>query len=936
MALSRQTTAKITDLLREYPQGLSITDIVKKIDINRNTAGRYLENLLVSGQVEMRHFGMAKIYALSNRIPQSAMLSISSDLVMQLDSNLRIVYVNEPFLNLLRVTLTDISGKNIEYSEAVLLFEDSLENFITLLKTGISGKEWHGTLALNKGDLFYSCYITPMVLNDGRKGVSVRMEDLTELRHHEIALQESEARLRSIINASPVGIGVASERVILEVNNRLCQMTGYSAGELIGKSARILYPTEEEFEKAGREKYAHIARDGLGSIQTRWQKKDGSIIDIFLSSAPLIPGDLSRGVTFTALDITERTKAVASLHESEERYRNLAEVSNDLIFVVNRDDLVEYVNSFGATVLNKPADEIIGRKRAVFFPPEAARIQKERLDEVFESGIPAHSEGPLPINGRLCWFDHFLTPLKDPDGYVRSVLGVSRDLTERRRTEDAIRESERNYRGVIENLQDVFYRVNTAGTILMVSPSVTGMFGYNSVDEILGRNAIGMYMDPEQREDFLDRIKKTGSVKNFEAIVKRKDGTPVTVSINSHFFYDANGTILGIEGIMTDITEWKRAMQALRESEERFRTLVEISPDAVILHREGIILYVNPAAQKLMGASCPEELAGKPLFDFIEPGFHEIVRENIKKDLGGAGSPQTELQMIRIDGTSVTVEGRGVKTHINGKPAVLVTLRDITLRRQTEEKLFNSRQMLQLVLDTIPVRVFWKDHNSVYLGCNRPLALDAGYSRTEDLIGKTDYDTAYATTADLYRADDREIMETGVSKINYEEPQSKPDGSSSWLRTSKVPLRNKAGDVIGVLGTYEDITERKAQDDALRASEERYRHLIGQSFDAVVIHRGGKIVEANEAALAMAGVPSQKDLVGRSIYDFIHTDSKKIVEKRVAMLEHAGTVTLPCVREKFIRPDGRVVDVEVMATRFIDKGIPAIQIVFRRISDNRT
>jgi PAS domain S-box-containing protein len=179
-------------------------------------------------------------------------------------------------------------------------------------------------------------------------------------------------------------------------------------------------------------------------------------------------------------------------------------------------------------------------------------------------------------------------------------------------------------------------------------------------------------------------------------------------------------------------------------------------------------------------------------------------------------------------------------------------------------------------------------------------------------------------------------METGVSKINYEEPQSKPDGSSSWLRTSKVPLRNKAGDVIGVLGTYEDITERKAQDDALRASEERYRHLIGQSFDAVVIHRGGKIVEANEAALAMAGVPSQKDLVGRSIYDFIHTDSKKIVEKRVAMLEHAGTVTLPCVREKFIRPDGRVVDVEVMATRFIDKGIPAIQIVFRRISDNRT
>ncbi|MFA4825979.1 MAG: PAS domain S-box protein [Methanoregula sp.] len=558
MALIRENTTKILDLLKKNPQGLSITDIVKKTGINRNTAGRYLERFLISGQVEMRHFGMAKIYTASQRVPDSAMLSISSDLVMQLDSGLRIIFANEPFLKMLGVPSAELLGKNIEYTAAATIFDDDLEHFINHLKEGILGKEWRNTLTLNNGKRIFSCHISPIVFNDGRKGVSVLLEEVTEIRQNECAL---------------------------------------------------------------------------------------------------------------------------------------------------------------------------------------------------------------------------------------------------------------------------------------------------------------------------------------------------------------------------------------RESEERFRKLVEMSPDAVILHRDGKIIYVNPAALKLLGASIPGELTGKFILDFIDPAFHGIIKENIQKDLDGEPSPQTELQMIRLDGTPVMVEGRGVQTFIDGKPAVMVTLRDITDRKQAEEKLFNSRQMLQLVLDTIPVRVFWKDRDSVYLGANQALALDAGYADPGELVGKNDYDTAYAATADRYRADDRTVMETGLPKLNYEEIQIKPDGSRSWLRTSKVPLRNKNGDVIGVLGTYEDITERKVKEDALRSSEERYRRLLEQSFDAVIIHKEGKITYANNTAVANAGAHSPEDLIGRSIFDFIHRDSRNIVEKRVASLKNAETVTLPLIREKFLRLDGRAVNVEVMATCFIDEGLPAIQVVFREISD---
>src|SRR5205823_1601274 len=137
------------------------------------------------------------------------------------------------------------------------------------------------------------------------------------------------------------------------------------------------------------------------------------------------------------------------------------------------------------------------------------------------------------------------------------------------------------------------------------------------------------------------------------------------------------------------------------------------------------------------------------------------------------------------------------------------TALDITERKRAEEELFSSQQMLRTVLDTIPTRVFWKDKNSVYVGCNKALALDCGYASPDDLIGKTDEQTTSAAMADIYRADDLQVLETGRPKLNYEEPQIKKDGNKGWLITSKVPLRDAHGNVIGVLGTYEDTTQRK-------------------------------------------------------------------------------------------------------------------------------
>jgi PAS domain S-box-containing protein len=157
--------------------------------------------------------------------------------------------------------------------------------------------------------------------------------------------------------------------------------------------------------------------------------------------------------------------------------------------------------------------------------------------------------------------------------------------------------------------------------------------------------------------------------------------------------------------------------------------------------------------------------------------------------------------------------------------------REIEERRKAEQALQEWQQMLQSVLDNIPVRVFWKNLDSTYLGCNRPFALDAGLPSPEEIIGRNDFDMGWAQQAELYRSDDSLVMETASPKLGYEEPQTTPDGGRIWLRTNKVPLFDADGRVKGVLGTYEDITESKRMEETLRTSETKYRIVADNTYD---------------------------------------------------------------------------------------------------------
>jgi PAS domain S-box-containing protein len=227
-------------------------------------------------------------------------------------------------------------------------------------------------------------------------------------------------------------------------------------------------------------------------------------------------------------------------------------------------------------------------------------------------------------------------------------------------------------------------------------------------------------------------------------------------------------------------------------------------------------------------------------------------------------------------------------------------------RKRAEQALQESQQMLQSVLDTIPVRVFWKNLDSSYLGCNRSFALDAGLQSPDEIIGRKDYEMGWAEQAELYRSDDRFVMETGGQKLGYEEPQTTPDGGRIWLRTNKVPLLDTEGRIKGVLGTYEDITESKRMVEILRDSEAKYRVVADNTYDwEYWVNPDGRFLYTSPSCQRITGYATNEfEADPKQLSRIVHPDDFAQFEAH-SHLEQDQTTNVSCELEfRIIHRDG--------------------------------
>jgi PAS domain S-box-containing protein len=371
----------IRDLLKKNPNGMSVTDISKALKKNKNTIGRYLDILLISGQVDMRTYGMAKVYSLSQRVPLSAMLSYSKELIMVLDNESRIIDVNGNFLTLLQLSREETVGKNITYLQSP---EVDVHEFLNSITS--EGQESENTITFHvkeKSDRIFHQKCVPTVFDDGRKGITLILEDVTEHILAEREIRENEERFRMMAENIRDGLIIIENGKTVYTNNRISEITGYSNEELWAMNPLTIIPPDCHDEVAKHIQDIETYPDKPNDLQMWIIRRDGERRFVYLRFSAVRYSDiLYNFVIFT--DITELKTQEAKVRESEQRFRMMAENIQDGLIIVENEQVV---------FTNRRIKEIVGyTEEEMALMGLHGTIVVEDVMQIAAAGIIPHSE----------------------------------------------------------------------------------------------------------------------------------------------------------------------------------------------------------------------------------------------------------------------------------------------------------------------------------------------------------------------------------------------------------------------------------------------------------------------------------------------------------------------------------------------------------------
>jgi two-component system, cell cycle sensor histidine kinase and response regulator CckA len=378
------------------------------------------------------------------------------------------------------------------------------------------------------------------------------------------ALRQSKEKLESIFRAAPAGIGVVVNRVIKEVNDHFCQMTGYSRQELLDKNSRLVYATEEDFDFVGRKKYEQIAEKGKGSVETRWRRKDGEVINVILSSSPIDLSDMSLGVTFTALDITERKKAEEALRESEECHRSLIENSFDGIFI-QQDGKIIFANSRLCQMLGYSPGELEGMEHWRVYYGKYQQITRERAEARMrgENVTPQYEVLLQRKDGAL--FEGEVSAKVVSLDDRPAVQAWVKDVSKRKRLE----RMQRRLATAIEQSADGVIITDIKGNVEYVNPAYERITGY-AREEVIGCQAPVLKereLNPERYQELSDSL-AGGAEWSGRTTGRRKDGTLYHIDRTISPVRDGKGKIVNFVAWERNVTSEVELQQQLLQAQK--------------------------------------------------------------------------------------------------------------------------------------------------------------------------------------------------------------------------------------------------------------------------------------------------------------------------------------------------------------------------------
>jgi len=520
--------------------------------------------------------------------------------------------------------------------------------------------------------------------------------------------------------------------------------------------------------------------------------------------------------------IASQKRSTELLKQSEDHLRRVVDSTPVMIWSAEPDGAVDFVNKSWKDFTGRSFDNLNGWKWTALIHPDDAERVVDQWRKALERGEPIETEARLQrISGDYRWLLIRSVPLRDASGKITKWYGTKTDITERKQAEELLRETDTKLNEAQQLSKIGYWERDLVADRITWSEGTWRIFGVEPSNGVLSQAQLQEFVHPDDRQlqqHAFNEALQGSQLYDVEYRIFRPDGDVRFVHVRDQIVYDKTGKPVRMFGVVQDITERKRAEQAIRESEERYRALFTFSPDAIYVHGEEKVTLVNPAMCQLLGANEPSQLIGKSVFEIVHLQYHEKMRERWKVVFGGQPAPLLEEKFIRLDGTVVDVEVSAVAIDWHGSKRVQVMVRDITERKRMEEALrqseANFRTLAEQSLQGIAI---YQGENVVY--ANPASSAILGYTIEEIKSMSPDQLAALVHPLDRAFAEGHVVKrlagEEGALWVEWRMVHK--DGSMRWIQACNNAIEYNGQPAL--LSMTLDITERKQKDEALRQSE---------------------------------------------------------------------------------------------------------------------
>jgi PAS domain S-box-containing protein len=566
--------------------------------------------------------------------------------------------------------------------------------------------------------------------------------------------------------------------------------------------------------------------------------KDLSMANQKLSEEITSLKDRIKELEQSEVDHIQREEA---LRVSKNLYQRLIENARDMLYRMSLPfGKYEYISPACYDITGFTPEECYNGTISIakIIHPDFSEYFNQQWINLLQGKVPPFYEYKIiRKNGGERWLHQRNILIRDENGLPVAIEGMVRDITEHKCAEEEMRENEKNYQDIFQNSIEGIFRTSPEGRFIYANPAAARMLGYESPEDLISTvtdMGTQLYVYPEDREKVIGLLTKYGSIKNFAVQCHHKDGSIIWGTLNMHIKQDDQENILYIEGTCQDITKYKLTAEALRNSEEKYRQLVDSINKGICVAQDGMLKYVNPMLMEIFGYS-KHDLTTLPFTEFIHPDDRNMVLERHKRRVKGENfSTRYEFRILAKDGSIKWVELDSVMVDWEDKTAVLAFVGDINERKKAEEELEKYRNHLEYLVEKRTgqlkrsenkYRTLFENSNDaiilirqgVFIDCNAK-TLELCRCTREQIIGKAPYEFAppFQPDGSNSREKANEKMDAAASGTpqRFEWQACRSDGTAFDTEVDMQVI--EVGKERLLQGIVHDITKRKQKENELQ------------------------------------------------------------------------------------------------------------------------